>query len=265
MTVHTRRAALAALATAAAATPLLVATHSALAQTAPAAPADPQAYKDYVTKTLQIGGLSLQASQLALQQAQNDMVKQFAQLEADEQTAVATVLSSTGAQPPAPSADDQAKLQDLQSKQGADFDTAYIQAQIDGHNQLLQVQQTISGGLDATVEVITAKLAVTEINSHLAMLNWLQQQMGGGGGGAAPASAETTTTTTTTEGNAAPATPQATTTTTTEGGGAAAPATPQATTTTTTAAPAAETAAPTTTTSAPATANTATTTTTTAQ
>src|SRR4029079_10595173 len=84
MTVHTRRAALAALATAAAATPLLVATHAALPQTAPAAPTDPQAYKDYVEKTLTIAALSTQASQIAVDKATDEMVKEFAGLELAE-------------------------------------------------------------------------------------------------------------------------------------------------------------------------------------
>ncbi len=246
MTVHTRRAALAALAPAAAATPLLLATRTALAQTAPARPADANTYSDYVTQTLTIGTVALQTSQLAAEKATDPMVKEFAQLEVGEQTAVATVLSSTGATPPELPADQQAKVQQMQDMAaGPEFDAAYVQAQIEGHQQLLQVQQTISGGMEATVEVITAKLAEQGITSHLAMLNHIQQEMGGAGAATStqtsstpPADASATTSTssdasaaTTTTTTEAPATSttttaagdaSATTSTAPAGGGASA-------------------------------------------
>lgn len=144
-------------------------------------PAESSGAADYVAQTLAIGTLSLQSSQLAAETATNPLVKEFATLEAAEQTTVAQVLSATeaGKEPPAMPPEDSEKLNTLQTTEAGDaFDRAYIQMQIEGHQRLLEVQRTLSGGNEPTVEVITAKLAEQAITSHLAMLNHINQQLG---------------------------------------------------------------------------------------
>ncbi len=144
-------------------------------------PAEAGGNADYVQQTLTVGTLALQSSQVAAEKATDPMVKEFANLEIGEQTAIATVLSSTeaGKQPPELPQEDADKLQQLQDTEaGADFDKAYVQMQIEGHQKLLDIQKTISGGTDPTIEVITAKLAEQAITSHIAMLNHINEQLG---------------------------------------------------------------------------------------
>jgi putative membrane protein len=123
----------------------------------------------------------MQTSELAAEKATDPLVEEFALLEVGEQRAIATVLSSTqaGATPPELPSEDADKVQALADMEaGPDFDAAYIEGQIEGHNRLLEIQKTQSGGSEASVEVVTAKLAEQAIMSHLAMLNHIKEQLG---------------------------------------------------------------------------------------
>jgi predicted outer membrane protein len=135
---------------------------------------------DYTSRALMIGMVALETSKVAADKAEDAMVKEFAQLEIGEQTAIATVLSATeaGKGLPALSDADNAKIQELTDMQaGPDFDKAYVDAQIEGHNKLLEVQKMLSGESTPTVEVITAKLAEQAVTSHIVMLNHIKEQM----------------------------------------------------------------------------------------
>jgi putative membrane protein len=171
-----RRTALVALALAGGLPLALAATRSS-AQDGTPAKSDSGA-ADYVTQTLTVGTLALKSSQVEADKASDAMVKEFANLEIGEQTAVAQVLSSTeaGKTPPELPKEDADKLADLQNKEaGADFDKAYIQMQLDGHKKLLDIQKSMSGGNEPTVEVITAKLAEQAVTSHIAALNHINE------------------------------------------------------------------------------------------
>jgi putative membrane protein len=175
-----RRTALLTLATGAAAAPLLLAVQRAGAQTAPAEGGD---QSDYVVQTLTVGSVALQTSQIAAEKATDPMVQEFAGLEVGEQQAIASVLSATeaGRTPPELPAEEAAKIEELNGMEaGAEFDAAYIQGQIDGHNRLLEIQRMLSSETVATLEAVTAKLAEQAVTSHLAMLNHIQAQLGQG-------------------------------------------------------------------------------------
>ena len=58
---------------------------------------------EYKTQTLQVGTFSKETSQLATAQAIHPKVKQFAQFEVNEQTAMAQVLTDVNNPPPVPS------------------------------------------------------------------------------------------------------------------------------------------------------------------
>src|SRR4051794_35004412 len=90
------------------------------------------------TQVLMIGGFSMQTSQLALQRSRSSQIRDFAQLEANEQAAVAAAL---GAQPGSvPLSQDQAAmLEQLSSLSGHQFDRMYVKGQIEGHQQLLDL------------------------------------------------------------------------------------------------------------------------------
>lgn len=163
----TRRAALLTLGAAAAA-PLLVRAPLARAQTG----------DDYVALTLEAGLFTKTAAELAMERAAAAPVKTFAELEIGEVTAIETVLLSTGVPAPAEvdgeEADILARLRDLS---GAEFDMAFIDAQLAGHREALAIQQPMSGMDEITVPVATAKLAEESIKSHIATLEMIRAMM----------------------------------------------------------------------------------------
>jgi putative membrane protein len=163
----------------------MIATRPALAQDQAAPEGQTQATSngdaDYVTQTLTVGTLALRTSEIGAQKAQNAAVKEFATLEVAEQQTIATVLSATeaGKTPPELPPEMQARVDELNTMEaGPEFDMAYVNGQIEGHQQLLEIQQRLSGNTDPTVEVITAKLAEQAVMSHLAFLNHLQGELG---------------------------------------------------------------------------------------
>jgi putative membrane protein len=186
--MQTRRAALLSFA-AAAATSVLIQAGASLAQTAPAESTGEQS--DYVMQTLMAGMLSLQMSEVAMEKARDPLVQEFAQLEIGEQQAMASVLSATQTEPPVLSQSQVARVSALSNMDaGPDFDMAYVDEQIVAHEELLQIQRTLSQETEATVEAVTARLAEAAILSHLAMLNHMRLHLLDGAEIVQPADAE---------------------------------------------------------------------------
>lgn len=77
--------------------------------------------------------LSLETSKIAVEKATNERAKIFAGYELGEAIAVTSVLKDLGTE--APPMDDMAKatLEKIQAASGAEFDEAYIQAQLENH------------------------------------------------------------------------------------------------------------------------------------
>ena len=145
----------------------------ASAQTTAAASLDPT---DYTAETLQIGTLSKTISQLALEISANPLVRRFAKLEIDEQTAVAESLTADANPSPAPLNDQQqAMVQSLQGMSGSGFDKAYVQAQISGHQQLAAIQsEFLANDTDLTADLVhVALIATAFIETHLSILHAL--------------------------------------------------------------------------------------------
>jgi len=173
-----------------------------------------QAEAQHLQQTLATGTVALQTSEIALQKAQNPKVKQFAQFERDEQTTIAEVLrsiqepaatASSGAASAAASGNasasafasggsaratatapdipaDKAKMmEELQQAQaGAEFDRLYIQGQLQGHQELLQIQERYLQSNSRNREHVSiAKLARGHIKEHLAMLQDIQKELRG--------------------------------------------------------------------------------------
>jgi putative membrane protein len=154
-----------------------------------------QAEVQHLQQTLATGTVALQTSEIALQKAQNPRVKQFAQFERDEQTTIAEVLrsmqepaatASGGAAKPAATAPeipaDKAKMmEELQkAKAGAEFDRLYIQGQVQGHQELLQIQERYLQSNSRNREhVNVAKLARGHIKEHIAHLQDIQKELRG--------------------------------------------------------------------------------------
>ncbi len=136
------------------------------------------------TAQMALGGMAfaLATSQLAPQRAESATVKTFAQLETEEQMAFTEARRMAGLPVPSPSmmdAQKQQMVQQLQSMNGAQFDRMYVQGQITGHQELLQLHQAIAQSGSKTEERMLGTVAVPAIKSHLAMLQGIQQQMRG--------------------------------------------------------------------------------------
>jgi putative membrane protein len=140
---------------------------------------------EHQTKTVAAGSLSLLASRLAVSRTRDAPLKQFAELEVAEQETMADVLlslagnlSTDGKVRVVSDADaqknlDQAgrdALQKLRDTSGTAFDQAYLRLQIDGHEQLLQIQNNyLAVGTDAA-RLNVAKLAKGQIREHILLL-----------------------------------------------------------------------------------------------
>jgi putative membrane protein len=158
-----------------------------------------QAETQHLQQTLATGTVALQTSEIALQKAQNPKVKQFAQLERDEQTTIAEVLrsmqepaatASGGAAAPAAKAAatapeipaDKAKMMEQlqQAKAGAEFDRLYIEGQLQGHQELLQIQERYLQSNSRNREhVNVTKLARGHIKEHITDLQTIQKELRG--------------------------------------------------------------------------------------
>lgn len=142
---------------------------------------------EYKSRTLMAGTLAKQTSELALQKATNPKVKEFANLEVMEQTAMAQVLTLRADPPPARLDEKHAAvLKELQGASGAEFDKAYVKAQVEGHAELLTVQNayTIGKGQDTAAMLAddtarVATLAKAAIQTHLTMLKELNDVLRG--------------------------------------------------------------------------------------
>lgn len=148
-----------------------------------------QAEQQWMQQTMMVGSVALQTSEIALQKAEDEDVKQFAQFEADEQRTIAEVLRSmmepagTASAQGQPQLDQQhaAMVQKLQqAKAGDAFDKEYIQGQIQGHQELLQIQERyIQSNSRNREHTNTAKLARGHIKEHIARLQDLQKELRG--------------------------------------------------------------------------------------
>ncbi|WP_347301942.1 DUF4142 domain-containing protein [Croceibacterium sp. TMG7-5b_MA50] len=129
------------------------------------------AERTHAMETLRTGGLALMTSQLALQKGRSAAVKEFAGFEVAEQTTIAQIISeSKNMTPPPPGAMEQEVMARLNDASGRAFDRAYVAAQIDGHQRLLQIQEAyLANGRDMPTRHV-AMLARGQITEHLTLL-----------------------------------------------------------------------------------------------
>ena len=157
-----------------------VAAGPALGQMAPRAPMPMgPAEQRHAMDTLGVGSVALETSRMALSRARGPMVREFATLEAEEQTSVAQIIREmTGMAPPPPSPADRRMMDRLPAARGPAFDREYIMGQMDGHRRLLAIQERyLSEGRNMHNRHI-AMLARGRINEHLRDLDKLQRMRG---------------------------------------------------------------------------------------
>jgi putative membrane protein len=128
---------------------------------------------DHAARTLAAGAVSLESSKIAQTKAEDAWVKKFADYEVAEQTTVAEVLTTMGATPVKP--DKMASIDKL--KNSSNFDADYIAAQLDGHAELLKIQESyIAKGKDRA-HIGMAKLARGQIKEHIDLLQTIKKNL----------------------------------------------------------------------------------------
>ena len=125
---------------------------------------------------LQGGAFLMMTSQVAAERGSSDAVKVFAGLEATEQQAIKTAFGADGVDVPLRE-DHAAILQQLQSLQGADFDRAYLDAQIQGHEEARPIHEQYAANGQDPMARGASMVGVTGIDSHLVMLRSFRQQV----------------------------------------------------------------------------------------
>ena len=167
----------------------------AMKMAAPAGGSVPAGVTEHMTRTMTVGSLSLATSRIALDKAKSPMVKQFAEFETAEQETIADILKSRMMPDLKPSGEVKAptdaeltgkldakgrsiveKMHAMKS--GAEFDRDYVKAQIEGHRELLSIQEAYLKMADDADETNIAKLARGMIKEHLVLLDDLQKKMG---------------------------------------------------------------------------------------
>ncbi len=150
------------------------------------------ATEKHMKETMAAGSLSLVISRIAEPKVKRPALKQFAGFEIAEQETIADILKGLmmpGTAPmgsvTAPTDADlvgnldsagKAMVEKMRAmKAGADFDKAYVKAQVEGHKKLLDIQETYLGKPDNADEANVAKLARGMIKEHLQLLADLEK------------------------------------------------------------------------------------------
>ena len=127
---------------------------------------------EFLAETASSGMMEVELGKLAEEKAVNTKVKSYGAMMASDHTNASEELKTLAASknvtlPGVPLKDDQDKIDDLKGKSGSDFDKAYINLMVDGH------QKTIDSFEDATeqdkdpeVKAFAAKLLPT-LRTHL--------------------------------------------------------------------------------------------------
>ena len=156
-----------------------------------------QAEMQHMQQTMQLGMMAMETSRVAMNKVRNEDLKRFANFEVQEQTILSEVLrsmmdpgataatGSTGSQQgqsgmtmqmDASARDMVQKLQNQQA--GAEFDKMYLEGQLQGHRNLLQVQERyLQSNPQNREHMNVAKMARGHISEHIAMLEEMQKTM----------------------------------------------------------------------------------------
>ena len=143
---------------------------------------------DFWTEAAMDGMTEVAVGNLALQRAQNESVKQFAQRMVTDHTAANTELTQLAASksvtlPTTIDAKHQAMVDKLSKLSGSDFDRAYMKMMVNDHEKAVKMFQDQSEkGTDADAKAFAAKTLPT-LQSHLQMARTISATVGGSSGG----------------------------------------------------------------------------------
>jgi putative membrane protein len=132
------------------------------------------AERRHAMDTLRIGAVALESSRMAQRMARGPRVREFADLEAEEQTTVADIIREMSGMTPPPLDPEGRRMLDRLNAGRRGFDAAYVMMQEQGHQQLLDVQERyLRDGRNMHHRHI-AMLARGRIREHLSDLQKLR-------------------------------------------------------------------------------------------
>jgi predicted outer membrane protein len=125
----------------------------------------------YAMDTLRVGGVALRSSQLARSRARMPLLRAFAEMEVREQTGISQIIGEvSGMRAPPPPDPRMAAMEAELMRAGLGFDELYRRSQIEGHEQLLRIQEDyLRGGRNPHIRHI-AMLSRGQILDHLTIL-----------------------------------------------------------------------------------------------
>ena len=136
----------------------------------------------YLQAVHQVNLFEITAGNLAEQKGQNQQVKDLGKMFVTDHTQLDQTVQSTAQQlnvqlPADPTADQQKVLDKLNNLNGAEFDKAWVTAQLAGHVQAIQATQTeISQGSEQSVVQI-AQDALPVLQAHYDALVMLAEEL----------------------------------------------------------------------------------------
>jgi putative membrane protein len=141
---------------------------------------------DFITKAAQSDEFERREGRLAEQRSHNPHVKKFAAMMVSDHTktteGLKTAIRQAGMTPPPPPVlrDDQVRMMDdLKGMHGRDFDKAYIDQQVQAHQDALTVMQTYAqNGRPGPIRNAAAKTARL-VQRHLDIAREIQRHLGG--------------------------------------------------------------------------------------
>ncbi len=147
-----------------------------------------KADQDLMNEVAMGGMMQLEMSRVAVDKAQDPMVKQLAQAEVEEQTGLSDKLKEIAQAkgvtlPPAPDAKGRDMVTKLQGLSGMEFDRQYVrESGVNGHQKLDKVMSKVeSKATDANLKALAAA-AHPLVKTHLQAAQSLQSTMGSGMG-----------------------------------------------------------------------------------
>jgi putative membrane protein len=148
--------------------------HDSATSTAPSIPASVS--KDdatFVVNTANAGMTEIQAGQVAQQKGMSKDAKSYGAMMVKDHTAAADKLKAVAASknitlPPAISPEMQKNIDDLQKKDGKDFDKAYFSMMVDDHKKVISLfEDEAKNGSDADIKAF-ATATLPTLREHLA-------------------------------------------------------------------------------------------------
>lgn len=138
--------------------------------------------KDFMNKAAQSNMAEIQAAQMALQKTQNPQIKQFAQKMIDDHTKAGNELKDLAAKnnvtlPTDVNADQKEMMNDLSKLSGKDFDSKYMDGQVDAHQKAVDLfQDEVDKGREADTKAFATKTLPT-LKQHLEMAKSIDDKM----------------------------------------------------------------------------------------